>query len=65
MSCRTLEFIHGVLFLKICDRIEPGRKADLQMAGVALYAISSGQCAVDGYPHVSFGCKESCSVKIV
>jgi hypothetical protein len=65
VSHRTLEFIRGVLFLRICGGIEPGRKTDWRMAGVALYAVSSGQCAVDGYPHVLFGCEESCSVKIV
>ena len=63
MSRRTLEFIRGVLFLKICGGIEPGRKTDWRMAGVALYAISSGQSAVDEYLHVSFDCEESCSVK--
>ena len=45
VSRRTLEFIRGVLFLKICGGIEPGRKTDLRMAGVAsmLYRVDSAQ----------------------
>ena len=38
-----LEFIGGVLFLKICGGIESGRKTYCRMADVAFHAILSGQ----------------------